>query len=160
MPLRAVPGRPTPASGRLELTSRDLDLSLPVTPVGVTDDGEMELPETVTEVGWYRFGPNPSSPTGTTVLAAHVDTRAEGLGPFSRLRETKKGDVVTIIDGAGRKHGYRVAAVASEAKKKIDWNEVFDRGGHPRLVLITCGGAYDRGSGYRDNVLVTAFPLP
>ena len=158
----AAPRRPVKVDTKVfpaSLESRDLDLSLPVEPVGVTDDGEMDLPDTVARVGWYRFGPYPAAPAGTTVLAAHVDTRDEGLGPFARLQEAKKGDEVTVLDRAGRRHQYRVAGVTSQAKKKIDWNQVFDRRGHTRLVLITCGGAYDQGSGYQDNVLVTAFPL-
>lgn len=157
----AAPGRQPKTDNSVypaKLTSKDLDLSLPVKRVGVTKDGDMELPETVKEVGWYRFGPHPSSPRGTTVLAAHVDTRAEGLGPFSRLRAAEKGDEVTIVDEAGRKHAYRVADVTSLSKKKIDWDQVFDRRGNPRLVMVTCGGAYDQNGGYRDNVLVTAFP--
>lgn len=147
---RVFPGR---------LASRDLDLDLPVRPVGVTENGEMELPDTVDTVGWYRFGAHPAARTGTTVLAAHVDTRAEGLGPFARLRDAHEGDEITVVDRAGRESRYRVADVRSLAKKRIDWQQVFDRGGNPRLVLITCGGAYDQDSGYRDNVLVTAFPL-
>ena len=159
--MSAAPRRPAKVDTSVfpaKLTSKDLDLSVAVTPVGVTKDGEMELPETVKQVGWYRFGALPSSSAGTTVLAAHVDTRAEGLGPFSHLREAKKGDEVTIVDEAGRERRYRVAAVTSLAKKKIDWDQVFDRRGNPRLVMVTCGGAYDQDSGYRDNVLVTAFP--
>lgn len=157
----AAPGRQPKTDDSVypaKLTSKDLGLSLPVKRVGVTKEGDMELPETTKEVGWYRFGPHPSSARGTTVLAAHVDTRAEGLGPFSRLREAEKGDEVSIVDEAGRKRLYRVADVTSLSKKKIDWDQVFDRRGHPRLVMITCGGAYDQNGGYRDNVLVTAFP--
>ena len=132
---------------------------MPVKPVGVTKKGEMELPETNTEVGWYRFGANPSSRTGTTVLAAHVDTRAEGVGPFVLLRQIKVDAAVTVTDESGDRREYRVAKVQQVDKEKIDWNQVFDEVGHPRLVMITCGGAYDRESGYRDNVLVTAFPV-
>ena len=36
----------------------------------------------------------------------------------------------------------------------------FDRTGAPRLVLVTCGGAFRRDIGhYTDNVVVTAEPL-
>ncbi len=116
------------------------------------------MPGTVTEVGWYRFGANPSWRTGTTVLASHVDTRAEGLGPFARLSDVKQGAEVTVTDRSGDRFRYRVAKVTWMDKSKVPWPQVFDERGHPRLVMITCGGAYDQGSGYRDNVLVTAFP--
>lgn len=141
------------------LDSKDLAFSMPVRPVGVDKDGAMAVPETVKEVGWYRFSSHPSSRTGTTVLAAHVDTRAEGLGPFVELHDAKKGQTVTLVDAAGREFTYRIADVAWLAKKEIDWGRVFDRDGPTRLVMITCGGAYDQDDGYRDNVLVTAFPM-
>lgn len=136
-----------------------VDISLPIKPVGVTKKREMELPGTIAEVGWYRFGANPSWKNGATVLASHVDTRAEGLGPFARLSEVKKGAEVTITDKNGGKFSYRVAKVTRMDKSKVPWPQVFDERGHPRLVMITCGGAYDQESGYRDNVLVTAFPF-
>jgi hypothetical protein len=38
--------------------------------------------------------------------------------------------------------------------------EVFAVGGPPRLVLITCGGAFDRRTrNYADNVVVVAEPV-
>lgn len=142
-----------------KLASRDLGISLPVKAVGVTKDGAMEVPDTVQEVGWYRFSSNSSSRVGTIVLASHVDTRKEGLGQFVQLHDAKKGQKVTLVDGSGRKSEYRIAEVAWQDKTKVDWDRVFDRAGSPRLVMITCGGAYDQDDGYRDNVLVTAFPV-
>ena len=138
----------------------NLDISLPVIPVGVTKKGEMGLPGTIREVGWYRFGAHPSSRTGATVLAAHVDTREEGLGPFARLRDAKAGTAVAVTDQSGDRHEYRVVSVTKVDKTRIAWPQVFAESGRPRLVLITCGGAYDQEGGYRDNVLVTAVPYP
>ena len=44
----------------VEVKIADVDVSLPIKAMGATKKGEMELPETVAEVGWYRFGANPS----------------------------------------------------------------------------------------------------
>ena len=63
-----------------------VDIDLPVVPVGVNPDDSMEMATSVREVGWYRFGARPADRTGTTVLAGHVDTKREGLGPLVRLR--------------------------------------------------------------------------
>lgn len=158
-----APRRPPPVRTNdhpVKVAVAELDISLDVKATGVTKKGEMEIPDTVAEVGWYRYGSFPSSKTGTTVLAAHVDTRHEGVGPFSRLREAKVGAAVTVVDEDGDKHNYKVAAVTKVDKGKVNWRQVFTESGHPRLVMITCGGAYDQDSGYRDNVLVTAFPDP
>ena len=41
-------------------------------------------------------------------------------------------------------------------KSKVPLDRIFDRAGPSRLAVLTCGGAYDQGSGYRDNVVVLA----
>ena len=142
------------------VVAKAVGLDLDVVPTGVAKNGQMDLLDKPSQLGWYRFGAQPSSRTGTTVLAAHVDTRREGLGPFARLREAKAGTRVIVTDTDGDRHAYKVADVTSMDKAEVPWREVFAEGGHPRLVLITCGGAYDQENGYRDNVLVTAFPDP
>ena len=142
---------------RLEVAS--LEIAMDVTPVGTEDDGEMSLPPSVADAGWYEFGSRPVDPAGTTVLAAHVDSAPEGLGPFARLRSARPGASVTLTSRDGTRHRYRVDSVDVVAKDQIPLGEVFDREGAPRLVLVTCGGAYDRRTGYRDNVVVTASPM-
>ena len=148
---------PPPAPARLVVA--DLDVDMVVIGVGTEADGTMALPASGTEAGWYRFGSAPTSPSGTTVLASHVDTRAEGLGPFARLREAQVGAAVTVTDEDGTVHSYTVSAVDRIAKTDVPLDEVFDRSGPPRLVLLTCGGAWDESIGhYEDNVIVTAVP--
>jgi LPXTG-site transpeptidase (sortase) family protein len=142
---------------RLEVAN--LEIAMDVTPVGAEDDGVMALPRSVTEAGWYEFGPRPVDSAGATVLAAHVDSAREGLGPFARLRSVRPGAVVTLLTRDRTRYRYRVDSVDVVNKDQVPLSEVFDREGAPRLVLVTCGGAYDRGTGYRANVLVTASPM-
>ena len=147
-----------PAPARL--TIAELDVDMVVVEVGTEADGTMSLPASGDEAGWYRFGSAPASPSGTTVLASHVDTRAEGLGPFARLREAQVGTAVTVTDVDGRVHSYTVSTVERIAKTQVPLDDVFDRAGPPRLVLLTCGGAWDASIGhYEDNVIVTAVPV-
>lgn len=134
-------------------------IDLPVTPVGVADDGMMALPTTAYAVGWYEFGARPADRAGTTVLAGHVDTKAEGLGPLAALRRVDEGAeiVLTAIDGKTRR--YSVTDVAVTRKTRVALEEIFARDGDETLVVITCGGPYSRATGYRDNVIVTAEPI-
>ena len=151
----SIPPPPVP----VRLTVADLDVDMVVVETGTAPDGTMSLPASGTEAGWYRFGSAPASPSGTTVLASHVDTRAEGLGPFARLREAQVGTAVTVTDADGTVHTYTVSSVERIAKDKVPLDDVFDRAGPPRLVLLTCGGAWDTATGhYEDNVIVTAVP--
>jgi len=155
-PARLLPSRAT-VPVRLEVGK--LDISMDVVPVGVDRRGDMELPASVAQVGWYEFGSRPADAAGATVLAAHVDSKKEGLGPFARLRNVREGANVTLTSADGTRHRYRVTAVEVLAKPRVPLAQVFQRDGAPRLTLVTCGGAYDRGTGYSANVVVTALPL-
>jgi len=143
--------------GPRRFRSGALDVDLPVVPVGVDRAGLMALPETVHEVGWYVHGARPGDRVGTAVLAAHVDTVRDGLGPFSRLRDLDVGDELSV-DIAGGTRRYRVRSVELVAKSEVPLERVFRRDGPPLLRVITCGGSFSRRDGYRDNVIVTAVP--
>ncbi|MEZ5098195.1 MAG: sortase [Nocardioides sp.] len=138
------------------LTIPSLALALPVQPTGVDQAGLMALPDTVSRLGWYRFGPGPLDPRGATVIAGHVDTAEEGTGPLARLAALRAGDEIRVRVG-GRDVRYDIVAVTRVAKSALDYAALFSRTGPPRLQLVTCGGAYlpDQG-GYQDTVVVTA----
>lgn len=135
------------------------DIDLPVQPVGVADDGMMELPTTAYAVGWYSYGARPADQAGTTVLAGHVDTKAEGLGPLAALRGIDEGAEISVTATDGRSRRYAVTGVEIIRKARVPLDQIFARDGDETLVVITCGGPYSRSTGYRDNVIVTATPL-
>ena len=150
--------RTVPAPVRLEVPT--VDLAMPVDPVGVDDAGAMALPPDAGRAGWFRFGPAPGSAAGTTVIAAHVDSRRSGIGPFAQLRRVRPGDPVEVVTDDGARHAYVVADVVKVPKEEAPLDAWFDRGGEPRLVLVTCGGAWRADIGhYADNVVVTAEPV-
>jgi sortase (surface protein transpeptidase) len=133
-----------------------LGLRMPVVPRGVDDRGAMALPDSASMVGWYRFGPRPQDSAGATVLAGHVDTRAEGAGPLAGLAALRAGDRIAVRAG-GSTVLYRTSSVTRIAKALVDLPAVFSRSGPPRLHLVTCGGAYrPEDGGYQDNVVVVA----
>lgn len=144
----------------VRLVVPDVGIDMPVDPVGVTDDGEMQIPEDADRAGWYEFGPAPADAEGATVLAAHVDSRLTGIGQFARLREVAVGATLTVTTEDGSEHAYRVVGVEKIPKEGAPVDQWFDRSGAPRLVLVTCGGTFRRDIGhYTDNVVVTAEPL-
>jgi LPXTG-site transpeptidase (sortase) family protein len=154
---RATPPPRGASPSRLSIPS--IGVSLPVLPVGVDPAGLMALPDTAYAAGWYRFGRGPLDPSGATVIAGHVDTRAEGVGPLARLASLRAGAAVEVRAG-GRTVTYRVVRVERIARTVLDLPHLFARAGAARLHLVTCGGDYrpDRG-GYQDNVVVTARPI-
>lgn len=151
------PAVPEPAAPvRIRLV--DLDTDAAVVPVGVDEQGAMQVPEDVRTVGWYRFGPGPGGP-GSSVLSGHVDDRVQGRGAFYRLAELAEGDRVRVDLADGTELGFRVRAVERIDKSELPVDRLFAREGAPRLTLVTCGGDFDRAARqYRENVVVTAEP--
>ncbi|WP_233189164.1 class F sortase [Subtercola sp. Z020] len=142
------------------LTVESVGIDMGVLPVGVEADGQMVLPEDSGQAGWYEYGPGPADRAGTTVIAAHVDSLVFGLGQFVKLRDVAAGATVTLGTADGAAHTYTVSQVTRTPKTDVDFGAVFDRTGAPRLVLVTCGGVFDRDTGhYLDNVIVVATPV-
>lgn len=127
-----------------------------VVPVGVEQDGDMEIPG-ADEVGWYRYGPRPGD-DGSAVLAAHIAYDG-GDGVFRHLDDIRPGAAVTVDLADGESQTFVVTSVEQYPKDALP-NEVFARRGDAGLVLITCGGGFDRDArSYEDNVVVDARPL-
>lgn len=153
----AAPLPPTveePAPTALTIDALDV-AGAPVTPVGIAAGGDMEIPG-AREVGWYRFGPRPGD-EGSAVLAAHI--AFDGVdGVFRHLDDLAAGDTVTVGFADGTERALAVREVARYPKDDLP-DDVWRRAGAAEVVLITCGGAFDAGSGsYRDNVVAYAVP--
>ena len=152
--------RPRPATAEPErIRIAALSLDAPVTPVGVETSGALEVPSEVSTVGWYRHGPAPGE-RGSAVLAGHVDSRTQGRGAFFELARLAPGDRIEIAGPDGTQV-FAVVARRRYPKTEVPLGDLFTREGPPRLVLITCGGDFDRVTGhYADNVVVYALPVP
>ena len=138
----------------LALPSLGVD-GAPVLPVGVEPDGEMEIPP-ADEVGWYRFGAAPGE-AGSAVLAAHV--AYDGVdGVFRNLDRLRAGDEVEVVFDDGARSRWVVTEVSTHRKDALP-DELFDRSGPERLVLITCGGQFNPSlRSYDSNVVAHAVP--
>ena len=88
-------------------------------------------------------------------MAAHVDSKQLGVGPFARLGSARTGDEVELWVG-GARVTYRVSQVARVDKAQLDAEGLFSLSGPARLHLVTCTGDYVAGSGYAQNLVVVA----
>jgi hypothetical protein len=137
----------------VEVAIPQVGIAARIGPVGAVS-GRIELPP-VRRAGGYENGPRPGEP-GRTVIIGHLDTRT-GPAVFANLPQVGRGDQVLVTDAAGRQHAYRVVRALSAPKRFFPASEVFARTPASTLVLITCGGSFDRASGhYQGNVLVFA----
>jgi len=133
-----------------------IDVDSPVVPVGVLDNGEMEIPGAA-EVGWYRYGPSPGE-SGSAVLAAHIAYNGRN-GVFRQLDRMQVGDTFEVVYDDGSVSKFVVAELAQYSKTELPFDRVFAKEGDAELVLITCGGTFNESlRSYDDNFVVYAMP--
>ncbi|WRZ93838.1 class F sortase [Streptomyces sp. NBC_01007] len=152
----ASPPKPLPHSRAASLRIPSLGLEAPV--IGLRlDRGRRLTAPPVNDpklVGWYTDGPTPGE-RGTALVVGHRDTRT-GPAVFAPLERIRPGARVEARRVDGRTAVYTVDAVRTYAKAHFPDQEVYGDQGRPELRLITCGGAYDRKTGYAANVIAFA----
>jgi hypothetical protein len=155
---RRALGRGTATPVRLQIP--ELRIRAPIVPVGIdARRGVLDVPASIRRIGWWRDGAAPGDPSGTVLIAGHLDSARAGRGALSSLPRAEVGERVRVETAAGDVLAYRIVSVRSFPKSELPLN-VYRSGGAPRLVLVTCGGPFDAASGhYLDNIVVTAVPV-
>ncbi|MEV6588619.1 class F sortase [Streptomyces acidicola] len=151
-----APPRPLPRSRAVSLTVPYLGIEAPLVGLGLDSRRRLTAPPTddPRAAGWYEGGPAPGQ-SGTVILVGHRDTRT-GPAVFAALHEIQTGRVVKVRRADGRTAVYTVDAVRTYEKAHFPDEEVYGRRQRPELRLITCGGRYDRRTGYVSNIVVFA----
>lgn len=140
---------------RLRIPSRRIDT--PLTRLGLAADGTIAAPREWQVAGWYDQGPRPGQ-KGPAVIVGHIDSKA-GPAVFFRLPELTRGEAVYVDRQDGSTVRFRVSSRRQVAKDRFPAKELYSPGLQASLLLITCGGTFDRSVGhYRDNIIVTAIP--
>jgi hypothetical protein len=137
-----------PASLAIPALHVDTDIQ----PVSATATG-LEVPE-IGQAGWFDAGPRPGEP-GRSVIIGHIDGASEP-GVFQHVPALAAGSPIVVRDADGGVHEYEVTGKTQVPKDAFPASEVYGPSDTPVLVLITCGGYYEPGVGYSDNVLVYA----
>lgn len=163
LPPAALRGRQAPSQVRAE---RPVSVELPDRVVMAVDlaatagDGALRLPTDIHRAGWWEGSSRIGDPFGAIVVAAHVDSFTQGLGPIAALLGARRGDPIGL---AGRDLAQRFRVVSAGLVPRTSLaagGGRFSPYGAPRLVLITCGGAYDAATrSYRYNLVVVAAPV-
>lgn len=107
--------------------------------VGVTRQGEMEVPSNAQDVGWFELGSRPGQ-VGSAVIAGHFDGKDGGEGVFNNLNELKSGDTISVTDEDGKINIF----VVRESREYLPGfaTEVFEQAEGKHLNLITCDGVW------------------
>ena len=131
---------------------------LQVHPVGTGRAGALAVPEDARAAGWWRGGARLGDTSGSTLLAAHVDSRRRGLGPFAELYTTRRGARV-VLRSDDLRQVFRIRSVRVVPRGSVASRPgLFAPSGVRRLVLVTCAPPYDERRGYLNLVVVTAAP--
>jgi len=108
--------------------------------LGVTDQGEMEVPSTIIDVGWFKPGSRPGD-IGSAVISGHFNGTSGEPGVFAQLETLKKGDELHVKDDRGTSLTFIVRESRIFDPGYAD--EVFGKNDTAHLNLVTCDGYWD-----------------
>jgi hypothetical protein len=142
-------------------------------------DRTLFVPADPEVLSWAKDDAAPGSSHGTAIITGHINYVINGQlvhGALSDLAEYAHNAVgrrfdVRLADGRGL--AYRIVAGREYTKSQLardphlrselyNQTDVYGASAHPsgRLLLVSCGGAFDPGSGeYEDNVFLYALPV-
>jgi hypothetical protein len=128
-----------------------------IRPVDTAVDGTLTVPRDVRIAGWWRGGARLGEPFGSTLLAAHVDSFTQGLGPYASLLTVRPGQHF-ILSSAHLTQVFAVVSLAVVPKGTLSRHRrIFSARGPRRLTMVTCAGPYDASrGGYQNLAVITA----
>ena len=144
-----APPPPTPLPVRLRVPG--LGIYANVESVGADAQGNMGVPTSAWDVGWFNLMPRPGD-SGDAVMTGHVDWYGVPCAVFCYLTSSWIGMDVYV----DRQDGSTVHFVVDgmnyyPATSPPDW--LYTTQGSPQLTLITCAGEFVGGH-YKDRFLV------
>lgn len=136
-PLAIVsPGLPV----RLKVPTIKVDA--PVEYMGLTKQGDMDIPSSPDNAGWYRSGPRPGE-IGSAVIDGHFGYKNRIPAIFDNLHKLLPGDIIYVDDDKGETHTF-VVRESKVFNPGDDATEVFrSSDGKAHLNLITCQGVWN-----------------
>ncbi|MFC5402814.1 class F sortase [Cohnella soli] len=112
-----------------------------VEPVGVLDNGQMDVPKSPEIVG-VLASVKPGQP-GNAIIAGHVDNYT-GPAIFYGLKRLKPGHPIVLSNTSGQYLVFSVVSVETFDTAKAPVERIFGKTDEARLNLITCTGKFDR----------------
>ncbi|MBD0694000.1 class F sortase, partial [Streptomyces sp. CBMA123] len=147
---------PLPASAPTRIRIPAIKVDAPVTGLGLTAARQLNTPpmEQRNLAGWYRDGATPGA-AGNALVVGHADSHT-GPAVFYRLGLLRPGDTVEVTRKDRRTAVFTVDEVRVFPKRDFPDALVYGPTERAELRLITCGGKFDRRTGYEANTVVFA----
>jgi hypothetical protein len=141
-------------------------------------NGDLFVPDDPRIVSWANEDAMPGATYGTAIITGHVNYPVDGrqvVGAFSDLAELSAGHMDErfglvladgrtleyVITGGVQYDKDQLAADPDLRRELYDQDNAFGSGaGSGRLLLVSCGGAFDNSTGnYEDNIFLFAMPV-
>lgn len=139
---------------RLDIPAIEVSASF-TAPLGLAKNGEIGVPDTYTEVGWYQFSPTPGQ-IGPSIILGHVDSY-KGPAVFWPLGKLVVGDEINVTREDGTVASFVVEGLERYSQADFPTDKVYGNIPYAGLRLITCTGTYSKGAQrYSHNLVVYA----
>lgn len=139
---------------RLKIPALSIDTSF-VAPLGLNEDNTVSVPDSFTQVGWYKNGATPGE-IGPAVILGHVDS-VKGPAIFYSLGQLKVGDTVEIARDDGSVAIFKVEKLERYSQDAFPTQLVYGQTDYAALRLVTCSGTFNKSvQRYSHNLVVFA----
>lgn len=124
---------------RIKIPTLAIDASFSE-PLGLTAEGEIEVPKDYVSVGYYKNGPTPGE-LGPAVVLGHVDS-VDGPAVFFSLGQLEVGNEIMIERADGTVATFAVTEIERNEQSEFPTTKVYSNLNYAGLRLITCSGVY------------------
>jgi LPXTG-site transpeptidase (sortase) family protein len=144
------------APSRIIIPSVEIDAL--IISVGLTSTGQMDAPNSLTDVGWYNRSSEVGEGTYSILLDGHYG-RPGRPGVFFNLKDIKLGDDIELFGQMSDGVVYKVVEIENLPQEDVDMRKALMpySDGAESITLITCFGDYDYSNAdYSHRVVVYA----
>lgn len=121
--------------------------------VGVTANGEMDVPKGPTTTAWFNLGPRPGE-EGSAVISGHFGWKNGVAAAFDNLHNLKSGDKIYVESDMSTSTVFVVREVRLYDQHADDTNIFSSNDEKAHLNLITCEGIWNKDQKSYSNRLV------
>lgn len=120
-----------------------IDIEAAIDHVGMTPQGEMDIPKDPARTAWFNLGPRPGE-KGSSVIDGHFGWKNDLPAVFDNLHTLQKGDKLYVEDEKGATTTFIVRELRTYSPDE-DASAVFSSSdGKEHMNLITCQGAWNK----------------
>lgn len=118
--------------------------------------GEVGVPSGPTNAAWFNLSPRPGD-KGVSVIDGHYGWKDGIPAVFDSLSKLQKGDKVFVQDEKGDTVTFVVRGARTYRTDEDSSSVFYSSDGKAHLVLITCGGVWEKAlKSYSERIVVLA----